>query len=103
MRRVPGDSQWTRGNVGLLTTPTMFDTAQKLDQNSRHTPKPMEGDAVHIPPHRAWAIQKGVYAANREQRIHLLECGQCLRLFQLCASSESFGAVLKVLNQKTEE
>jgi hypothetical protein len=49
----------------------------------------------HIPPHRAWQLLKidGEFNATEHDRI--LRCTQCLRLLLVCMESESFGAVLR--------
>jgi hypothetical protein len=55
-------------------------------------------DDEHIPPHRAWAIQRAGDAINEAEHAHLLECGSCINLLRICALAESFGAAVKVLN-----
>jgi hypothetical protein len=49
----------------------------------------------HISPHRAWKSLKIDGELNSDERDHILQCAQCLRLFVLCLESETFGAVLK--------
>lgn len=52
--------------------------------------------ANHIPPHRAWTYLQGDGSRlTMQENEHLPTCMECLRLFLLCATSTSFGAVLK--------
>jgi hypothetical protein len=52
----------------------------------------------HILPHHAGAyIHTGVEFSPAEHD-HVLHCEDCLRLFILCLTSDSFGAVLKKLD-----
>ena len=54
-----------------------------------------EKQGNHISPHRAWNSVKGVGEFGAAEHEHILHCIQCLRLFLLCLESDSFGAVLK--------
>jgi hypothetical protein len=51
-----------------------------------------------IPPHRAWLSVQGKGELDGEEHGHILRCVHCLRLFLLCLESETFGAVLKELD-----
>jgi len=52
----------------------------------------------HISPHRAWNSVKGAAEFGAKEHDHIIHCIQCLRLFLLCLESESFGAVLKQID-----
>src|SRR4026207_903860 len=54
----------------------------------------------HVPPHRVWTFLYADGALRREEHDHILECAQCLRLLELCLKGESFGHVLKELQQE---
>ena len=53
----------------------------------------------HIAPHRAWAIQRAGDEIDPSEQAHLLECDWCVNLLRICANAESFGAVLRELNE----
>jgi hypothetical protein len=57
-----------------------------------------ETTSEHIPPHRAWAIQRAGAAIKEAEQDHLLVCGYCIDLVRACAVMESFGALLKKLD-----
>ena len=52
----------------------------------------------HIQPHCAWVSLKIEGEFRPEEQAHVLRCLPCLRLVLLCLESETFGAVLKQLD-----
>jgi hypothetical protein len=60
-----------------------------------------ESISEHLPPHRAWAIQRAGDAIKEAEQNHLLECVACINLLRACAVMESFGALLKKLDPTT--
>jgi hypothetical protein len=62
------------------------------------TAKPESRDG-HILPHRAWNSVKFEGAFSLEEHAHIVKCAQCLRLFGICLEADTFGSVLKQLNE----
>jgi len=57
----------------------------------------------HLPPHRAWAYLHHGGELGIEEHDHILQCENCLHLFQICLKADSFGAVLAELGVQFNE
>jgi hypothetical protein len=57
----------------------------------------------HVAPHLVWTYLRANSELSKAEHDHIMECDQCLRLVMLCLKSETFGAVLKQLDEELDE
>jgi hypothetical protein len=51
----------------------------------------------HVPAHTIWAHIFEGHEMDVEDQDHIVACGLCIQVFNLCLKSDSFGAALKSL------
>jgi hypothetical protein len=59
-----------------------------------------EMSELHIVPHKIWMFVRAEGEMSPSEELHFLTCPHCQSVFEACLHSETFGAVLKMFEEK---